>query len=212
MEILNFINILLFSYTFPKKHAIIFLAFGGKQNKMQKNIEKKIEEISEFNEIIEDIINNETVLKMKNFRQHFDTSCYEHCYMASYYCYKICKLFHLDYKSAARAGMLHDFFLYDWRKPNSSGGLHAFKHGKIAYENAKKLFELNDVEKDMIIKHMWPVTFFSFPKYPETLILTLVDKYCALEESIYDFFHNFSFKNSIKHAYLLLVFILFKKK
>ena len=86
--------------------------------------------------------------------------------------------------------MLHDMFLYDWRKPNSSGGLHAFKHGRIAYENASKIFELNDKEKDMILKHMWPVTIKP-PKYPETFILTLVDKYCALEESIYDFVHNF---------------------
>lgn len=175
------------------------------------NFENDIKDINEFKEIISDIKDNETVLEMKKYRQHFDTTCYEHCITASYYCYKICKRLNLDYKSAARGAMLHDMFLYDWRKPNASGGLHAFKHGKIAYENASKIFNLNDIEKDMIIKHMWPVTL-SFPKYPESFILTFVDKYCAFEESVYDFFHNFSLKNSIKHAYLLLIFILFKKK
>jgi len=28
----------------------------------------------------------------------------------------ICKKYNLDYASAARAGMVHDLFLYDWRK------------------------------------------------------------------------------------------------
>lgn len=178
---------------------------------MQKSFEDEIKDINEFNEILEGVRNNETVLEMKKYRQHFETTCYDHCLTASFYCYKICKLFKLDYKSAARAAMLHDLFLYDWRKPNSSGGLHAFKHGKIAYENASKIFDLNDKEKDMIIKHMWPVTI-ALPKYPETFILTAVDKYCALEESIYDFIYNFSFKNTLKHAYLLFIFLLFKRK
>ena len=42
---------------------------------------------------------------------------------------------HLDYVSVARAGMLHDLFLYDWRKrENGRKGLHAFTHPKSAYE------------------------------------------------------------------------------
>ena len=176
-----------------------------------KDLESKINDLTEYKEIISDLTKNEKVQEMKLYRQHFDTNCYEHCLTASYYCYRICKKLHLDYKSAARGAMLHDMFLYDWRKPNPSGGFHAFKHGKIAYKNASNEFELNDIEKDMIIKHMWPVTL-SLPKYPETFILTLVDKYCAFEESAYDFFHNFSIKNTIKHAYLFLVFLLFKKK
>ncbi len=147
---------------------------------MSKSIESKIKDITEFNEILKDVKDNETVLEMKKYRQHFDTSCYEHCLEASFYCYKICKALKLDYKSAARAAMLHDLFLYDWRKPNDYGGLHAFTHGKLAYENASKIFDLNDKEKDMIIKHMWPVTL-ALPKYPETFILTLVDKFCALK-------------------------------
>ena len=161
---------------------------------MLRKIDDKIKDINEFNEILADIKNNETVLQMKKYRQHFDTTCYEHCLEVSYYCYKICKKLHLDYKSATRAAMLHDLFLYDWRKPNPYGGLHAFTHGKVAYENASKIFDLNDKEKDMITKHMWPVTL-SLPKYPETFILTAVDKYCALEESIYDFKYNFSLKH-----------------
>ena len=55
--------------------------------------------MEEFEGIIKDIIENSEVLKMKEYRQHADTSCFDHCYKASYYCYILCKKFKLDYKS-----------------------------------------------------------------------------------------------------------------
>ena len=36
-------------------------------------------------------------------------------------------------------------------------------------------------EKEIIKKHMWPLTF-SPPKYLESFIVTIVDKYCAFKE------------------------------
>ncbi len=140
-------------------------------------------EDQEFQMIIKEFVENETVQQMKNYRQHYETTCFDHCYMASYYCYLICKKYHLDYISATRGAMLHDLFLYDWRvRQPDRKGLHAFTHGKKACENACKLFDLNDKEKDMIIKHMWPVTT-QFPKSLEGFVLTFVDKYCAISES-----------------------------
>ena len=47
--------------------------------------------MEEFESIIKDIVENSEVLKMKEYRQHADTSCFDHCYMASYYCYILCK-------------------------------------------------------------------------------------------------------------------------
>lgn len=136
----------------------------------------------EFQEIIKDIINNPEVQKMKNFKVHGNTSLYAHCYSVSYFCYLACKRRKLDYKSAAIAGMLHDFYLYDWREKNSHIRPHAFTHPFTAYKNAKKQFKLNWMEKDMILTHMWPVTFFAIPLCYEGLILTFVDKSCALHE------------------------------
>ncbi len=153
---------------------------------MIKKIESLAKDNLEFQTIIEDLINNEVVQEMKKYRQHCFTSCFEHCYAAAFYCYTICKKLNLDYKSATRAAMLHDLFLYDWREKGNRNGFHAFTHGKAAYQNASKLFELNDIEKDMITKHMWPVTIKP-PKYKETLVLTFVDKYCATSE-IYEYY------------------------
>ena len=120
---------------------------------MKKYIKDLAKHNDEFQEIIKPLITNETVLQMKNFRQHYETTCFDHCYTAAYYCYTICKKYHLDYKSATRAAMLHDLFLYDWRKRQPGRkGLHAFTHGKTACKNACKLFDLNEKEKDIIIK------------------------------------------------------------
>ena len=101
----------------------------------------------EFYNTIQDLISNETVQKMKNYRQHYDTSTFEHCFNVAFISYKICKKLGLDYKAAARAGMVHDLFLYDWRNSSKLLNLerkHAFIHPKIALENASKLFDLTN--------------------------------------------------------------------
>ena len=166
---------------------------------------QKIYNDNEFIDIIKDILENKTVQQMHNYRQHYKTSCFDHCLVASYYCYIYCKKFNLDYVSCSRAAMLHDLFLYDWRKrQNDRKGLHAFTHPKTAYENASKLFKLNNKEADIILKHMWPVTFFSFPKYIESYILTLVDKYCAITESYQEIFNRFCQKKAFRYAYIFL--------
>lgn len=71
---------------------------------------EKIYNDKEFINVIDDMINNKTVQEMKKYRQHYETSCFDHCLEASYFCYKICKKLHLDYISCARAAMVHDLF------------------------------------------------------------------------------------------------------
>lgn len=136
----------------------------------------------EFQEIIKDIIENEEFQKTKHYRVHGNTSLYAHCYSVSYFVYLICKRKKLDYKSAARGAMLHDFYLYDWKNKNSHPRPHAFTHPFTAYKTAKRQFKLNWMEKDMILSHMWPVTFFTIPLCYEGFILTCVDKSCAFHE------------------------------
>ncbi len=57
----------------------------------------------EFYSIIEVLVNNKTVQEMKNYRHHFETTCFDHCVCVSFYAYKWAKKWHADYKSAARA-------------------------------------------------------------------------------------------------------------
>lgn len=166
---------------------------------------EKIYNDKTFINIIKDLLENETVKKMKDYKQHYETNCFDHCLTASYYCYKICKKLGLDYISCSRAAMLHDLYLYNWRKrENGRKELHAFTHPKTAYINALKLTNLNVKESDIILKHMWPVTFFAFPKYKESFILTLIDKYCAINESHDAIYNNFCQKKFFRYAYVFL--------
>ncbi|MBQ3408970.1 MAG: HD domain-containing protein [Clostridia bacterium] len=158
----------------------------------------------EFYSIISDMDKHPAVQEMKKYRQHCDTSCYDHCLSVAYYCYCICKKLHLDTKSMARAAFVHDLFLYNWRvRQPGREGLHAFTHARTSYEKASNIFNFNKKEKDIILKHMWPVTPIP-PKYIESYILTLVDKYSALEETYTYYSKKFCTKKIYKFASFIL--------
>lgn len=141
--------------------------------------------ILEFKHIIDGIANNPNVLALREHNQHMSTSRYTHCLKVAFFTYAICKKLGLDYKSACRGAMLHDFYFYDWRNKNVEGQkkFHAFRHPRIALNNAIEIFDLNDKEKDIIVKHMWPLTL-KLPTYKESYIVTVVDKYCATCEML----------------------------
>lgn len=137
----------------------------------------------EYKKCINDLMQNETVRSMEKFMQHSNVTCLEHSIYVSYISYLICRRLRLDYLSAARGGLLHDFFLYDWHITKPNKGLHGFTHPHTALENANKNFCLNEIEKDIILKHMWPL-IIRLPKYKESFIVSFVDKYCTLMEII----------------------------
>ncbi len=139
----------------------------------------------EFFEEIRDIARHPVVKRMKKYKHHGKTSCYRHCLNVAYYNYWLCRLFRLDAGSAARAGMLHDLFLYDWHTHAAQTGnhFHGLTHPGTAYRNARKNFWLNKTEKDIIINHMWPVTFYRMPKTKEGWVTTFTDKYCGAFET-----------------------------
>lgn len=153
--------------------------------KHEADIVKVDVNIKEFKDIIKDITENSSVLALKEHVQHMKGSRYKHCYEVAFYTYVITKKLGLDYISATRGAMLHDFYFYDWRNKHVEGQkrFHAYRHPRIALNNANENFDLNDVEKDVILKHMWPLTI-SLPRFYESYIVTLVDKYCATKEVI----------------------------
>lgn len=139
----------------------------------------------EFLEIIGDLQKNEIVNQMKKYRQHCDVNTYDHCKNVAFICYVICKKLKLDYQSAARAGMLHDLFLYDWREKRPCDAFknkHAFSHPRIALKNAKEITTINEIEEDIILNHMWPLTI-KLPKYKESYVITVADKYSTILET-----------------------------
>jgi len=155
----------------------------------------------EYVDIVSDIINNEDFLKLKFYRHH-DNTRLDHCLKVSYNAYKLAKKFNLDYKAAARAGLLHDFFYGDLRYINVIERKYMLNaHPYFAYYNASKIFKLNKKEKNMILSHMFPVSY-EVPRYKESILLDLVDDLEALKEvGIY-------IRDRLKHNINLLLIML----
>ena len=58
-----------------------------------------------------------------------------------------------------------------------------------ALENARRVFELSEVECDIIRKHMFPLTPVP-PRYREGWLVVLADKVC----SVYEFFRKDAYR------------------
>ncbi len=142
---------------------------------------------SEYLALVSDILSHAEFLRLKSFFHH-SSSIYEHAQNVSYLSYRLCKQLGLDYRSAARGGLLHDFFLYDWRTHDvpdlPRAKFHGIEHPRIALANAEENFVLNVVERDCIAKHMWPLTLMP-PKYLESFVVSMVDKYLASREFLH---------------------------
>ena len=133
---------------------------------------------------IRDLINTDEVGRLGNITQHMSVSRLQHSINVAYYSYLICEFFGLDSRAAARGGLLHDLFYYDYRELQL-GVMHIIYHPEEALRNASKLCELSDLEKDIIRSHMWPASVHR-PGYKESHVVSLVDKYCATIEFAQD--------------------------
>lgn len=122
---------------------------------------------------------------METFVQHADVSCLEHSLSVAYVSFWLCEKLNLrvDCKSMIRGAVLHDFFLYDWHQKSDRKGLHGFTHPRTALRNAEREFPLNDREKNIILRHMWPLTPVP-PRCREAVIVSMADKYCSLMETL----------------------------
>jgi uncharacterized protein len=120
-----------------------------------------------------EVLENAWFLSMDMYRHHGQVSCLEHTLSVAALTYSLAKRAKLDFISATRGALLHDFYLYDWH--TDSPGLHGFKHPYISLRNASQQFTLNAIEQNAILRHMWPLTPIP-PKYPESLLVSLADK------------------------------------
>ena len=132
-------------------------------------------------ELVNDILKHKDFKKLKNFKHHGDNRLC-HCIRVSYYSYLLSKKLKLDYKSVARAGLLHDFFFVNNQKVSLKERIKVlFIHPKLALVNSLKYFELNKKEKNIIYSHMFPINLY-FPNNIESILVDLVDDYMAIYE------------------------------
>lgn len=130
-----------------------------------------------------EILNSKGMELEKSFIQHGTTSVYEHSISVAIMCILIASIlpFKINRKSLVKGALLHDYFLYDWHKKDKSHNWHGFRHPGFACKNAKRDFDINHIEENMISSHMFPMTP-TIPRYKESMILCLSDKICATRE------------------------------
>lgn len=139
----------------------------------------------DFLRIVEDLIDTPEINRLRSCRHHYGVSRYQHCINVAYYSFLLCRRLGLNYTAAARAGLLHDLFYYDWDDSGISMSEHAMRHSAIALSNAEKLTALTDLERDIIKNHMWLSNTKIWPKRREAYIVSAADKICAVWEASY---------------------------
>lgn len=122
---------------------------------------------------------------MKTNIQHGSTNCVLHSVAVTHFSLIVAAKLHLNvnYMDIATGALLHDYFLYDWHDKSKCHKWHGYKHPFIALNNATKKWNLNDVEKDIITTHMFPLTLSKMPKYKESALVCIMDKLCAIYET-----------------------------
>jgi len=152
-----------------------------KRYKTQRNIYKEIQAAAQ------DILQSENFNSTKEHIQHGNMTVNNHCMNVARYSLAFSRKLHLkcNERELIRGALLHDYFLYDWHdeehiKPYK---LHGYFHPGRALRNAEKEYSLTDRERDIIRKHMWPLTIVP-PIYREGWIVTMVDKWCSFMETI----------------------------
>lgn len=165
---------------------------------------KKLENI--FNDIdyiniVSNILKDDDFNKIKKCRHHGLTR-YDHSLRVSYYSYLVTKKLKLNYAETARGGLLHDFFTKeDIKKKQPSVIVHPYR----ALENAESHFSITNLEKDIIINHMFPTLPHKIPKYLESWIVSIIDKMVATYEFYCSFGRPFLYRYSKVYMMLLLL-------
>ena len=143
------------------------------------------EEKKRLEDIYQKFLHDELVQKMKDVPMHRGSNCYLHSFKVAKKAIKHALHFRkVNLEAVLVAAILHDYYLYDWRKDRSKLKHHGQRHPYIAAEHAKRDFGVDELTQKIIKSHMWPLNFKEFPNTREALILSYSDKDVAVVESL----------------------------
>ena len=146
---------------------------------------------NEYMEIVRDVMSSPSIQRLKEYDQHMGTSRLKHSISVSYKSFLLAKFLGWNSRAAARGGLMHDMFYYNFREAGYSAREHCRIHPQIALRNARCNFAVSEIESDIIGSHML-LTNWVKPKYKETYLIVLMDNYCALEEVIKGLLNKFT--------------------
>lgn len=134
-----------------------------------------------------DILDSPNFQLTRQHIQHGTVTVNAHCISVAKHSLMLADKLKVSYhrRELIRGALLHDYFLYDWHDKDHVNPLklHGFFHPGRALENATRDFQLTEREKDIIRKHMWPMTIIP-PMCREAWIVTAADKWVSLMETL----------------------------
>lgn len=165
-----------------------------------------IKKDKEYKRIVKDIFRNVDFKKLYNI-EHHGISRMEHSVKISYYSYKIAKKLKWDYVSVARGALLHDFYLDGDERNKKRKFFDTFIHPKKALDTTVDNFSVNNIEMNIIVSHMFPI-YLSIPRYKESVLVNIVDKFIGSRELLREF--GCKFKYRFNYTYILLLLFITK--
>ena len=143
------------------------------------NVQKEQDNIELFLHLTGDLLTDEKVRSMTQYRHHGDVTTHRHSVFVAYTVMRMChRLPAAQMRSIVRASLLHDFYLYEWYTEKHEEN-HIWYHPKAAVRNIEQHFSpLSPMQRNMILSHMFPLSH-EVPAGRGAWALTLADKYCA---------------------------------
>lgn len=164
-----------------------------------------LERKNELEKLYQSFLNNDKIKKMMEIPMHRGSNCYVHSFkVAKLSVKKALKKKEANLESIIIASILHDYYLYDWRKDKERKKNHG-KHPFVAAENAKRDFDISDEVKRIIECHMYP---FNKDYKPTTLEEKIVAK-CDTKVATIEFFSSAKHKRRVYQKTLQKIATLF---
>jgi uncharacterized protein len=138
-----------------------------------------------FDEIARPILFDEEYLTLRHYVAHSDFTVYDHSLLVAErsYLYAKGKGWDLNWKDLIRGALLHDYYLYDWHLSHKGHRFHGFRHPAWSLHNAMIRYRLTPKEKNIILSHMFPLTFYRFPHSREAWLVCHFDSLEAWHET-----------------------------
>lgn len=136
---------------------------------------------AEFLGLVQHILDDSEFRKLVFYKQHLKTTRFMHSLNVSYLSWLTARKFGWDESAAARAGLLHDFCLYDFKEKLPKGEFQPFYHPKVAARTSDERFQIYEKERQAILSHMFPLG--PLPRSREAWVISCMDKLCAVTEA-----------------------------
>lgn len=143
------------------------------------NVQKERSNIDLFLSLTGDLLADDTVRSMTQYRHHGDVTTHRHSVFVAYTVMQLCRhMSEAQMRPIVRASLLHDFYLYEWYTEKHEEN-HIWYHPKQSLQNIEQHFcALSPMQRNMVLSHMFPLAHEA-PSSRGAWALTLADKYCA---------------------------------